>query len=58
MVIINDELNALSRDIWEWTKSGKPIEEAPEEIRKKAEHYKELHLKLKNEELKMMGCRL
>lgn len=55
MVIVNDQLNALSLEIWEWTKNGNPISDAPEEIKKKAEEYKKLYSKLKEEELQSMG---
>jgi len=53
MVIVNDELNALSLDIWEWRKTGRSIAEAPEEIQKKIERYKELHSQIKNAELQL-----
>ena len=56
MIILNDELMALSSDIWQWTKEGKPIDEAPDDIKEKINKYRTLHNEIRNQELKLMGC--
>ena len=58
MIIYSEELNRLSSEIWEWAKEGKPIAEAPDDIKEKIELAKGLYWKLKNEELKLMGCQV
>lgn len=55
MIIVNEELNKLSSEIWEWAKGGKPIAEAPDEIKRKIEESKDLYQKLYEEELRLMG---
>lgn len=58
MIIYDEELNKLSSEIWEWAKDGKPISEAPEDIKRKMEESKDLYWKLKNEELRLMGVKV
>ena len=55
MTIVDEELNKLSSAIWEWTKDGKSLDDAPDDIKEKAQQYKKLYDKAKKNELKLMG---
>ncbi len=58
MIIFDERLNTLSHELWEWTKKGKPVSEAPDDIKAKIQEYRELSQKLKNEELRMWGLKV